>query len=130
MYHFKYGFQIPREHLKRQVRQRKREFVLGKGGSSTLKGAPRYSHLFVFRVEKNTEDKVVKEYIKGKGVAFHEVKCISNAESVYKSYKVTILLKDKDRVLSADFWPDDIGCREFIPGRKRRDENGPLQKKE
>lgn len=81
--------------------------------------------MFVLRVDKSTEVNIVENYVKDKGVTVNEIKCLSKPEAMYKSFKVSILLKDKEKVMSADIWLDDIGCRDFVPSRKRNNETTP-----
>ena len=87
--------------------------------------------IFVFRLDPETEITAVKSHLTKKSVKFLDVECVSHDDARFKSFKVTILLSDFEKTMSADFWPTGVGCKRFwAPRNTNRNEgsgNGPAQ---
>lgn len=50
-----------------------------------------------------------------------ECEVLSSRHNRSKSFKVTLNLKDRDKLLCPDVWPEDIICRKFFNPRKYRE---------
>jgi hypothetical protein len=98
-------------------RQKRRQAIYGTGGGGALKGALRTMELFLFRLDKDTKTEDVQEYLHDQGLKVLKLECVSNGAARYKSYKLTIDFKDSEQVLDETFWPDGVGCRQFV-GRR------------
>ena len=61
------GFSLTTAEKKRQARKQRRKAVYGKG-TGELKSGPRYSDLFVFRLDKYTSDDEVKQHVESKNI--------------------------------------------------------------
>ena len=102
---------------RRKLLRQKRRAIYGTATHGTLRGAQRTVDLFVFRLEKDTETKDVEDYLREHGLDYVNLRCVSNEESRFKSYKLTTDHKDSEQVLDASFWPNGVGCRKFISRR-------------
>ena len=90
----------------------------------TLKGASNTISLFVFRVDKGVSEDDIKTYLSEENITDTWVQCDSHADARAKSFRVNVNNKDKDKVMSSDFWPDGMACRLFYQKRKN-DANRP-----
>ena len=86
------GFQEPDHIRKRQLRDEKKKarVIRGTGQFANIKGAPeRCRDLFIYRVDKSTQDKHLKDHIGNNGFSVVKFDCISQMGSKYKSYRTT-----------------------------------------
>ena len=90
------GFEFPK--------RRKRKIIVGKEKSiSMVKGAPKpVRGLFVFHVHKETSDKDLSDYILSKGIRPLELDCLSNPDSKFKLYKLSVSLSHSKAAFNAD----------------------------
>ena len=107
------GFEFPK--------CRKRKIIVGKEKSiSTVKGALEpLRDLFVFRVHKDTStsDKNLSDYI-----IPLELACVSNPDSKFKSYKLSVFLSHSKAAFNADIWPKGIIIRNFYNLKNKQNE--------
>ena len=93
---------------------------------------PRQYDLFVFRVNRNSGVEDVSNYIKETDdtISVVDSYCLTDRtkDRATHSYKVTIRCDDVSNILSANFWPDRIGCRLFE--KRSRDPATPVPKKD
>ena len=111
------GFHKGRNEKRRQARQKHNKAVYGTRTDGSLKGAKRTTDLFVFRLEKNTKTEEVHEYLQNKGLEVMDLICVSNENSRFRSFKLTVDFNHSEQVMDGTFWPEGIGCRQFI-GRR------------
>ena len=95
-------FRKGRNEKRRQARQKRNErrkawYQYGTRTDGYLKGAKRTTDLFVFRLEKNTKTEVM------------DLICVSNENSRFKSFKLTVDFNDIEQVMDGTFWPEGIG---------------------
>ena len=95
-------------------RDRDRRTVYGTRQHGTLKGASNTTSLFVFRVDKGVSEDDIKTYISEENITNTSVQCVSHADARAKPFRVNVNNKDKDKVMSSDFWPDGMACRLFM----------------
>ena len=109
-------FQLQYFQRKCQNRQRKRAgFVAGKGTSNTLSGAPPpIRDYFVYRVAKDATEDTLKQHLMDMNVPFKDIKKISNDDSKFSSFKLTIPFDEVSKVLDAGTWPAGIQVRKFF----------------
>lgn len=101
------GF-LPR-HVGENPRQGGRRRVQGSATSNMFKGAPPPRRdFFLSRVVSTTDDQVIKDYIRDKGINDFELQLVSNEHSIFKSYKLSVSVGDKIKVLSPDIWPQGV----------------------
>ena len=116
-------FKIPKEQVKRHAR-RVRRTVFGKSFHGSLKGAPRFTDLFVFRLHKESDCEMLENYMASKDIAVMESECISNEASQFKSFRLRINYNDFENVMSESFWPEGVGCRKYIRPRVAKFSSG------
>ena len=112
-------FQYP-SFYRRKMR-RKTKTVTGQADNVRLKGAPLPSRdIFVFRVDRYATEDELKGFIIDNGVPVRELTCVSHADAKYKSFKLTVSVKDVEKVFDEDFWPCGIMVRRyFAPASER-----------
>jgi len=103
--------------------RRKRKVITGTSGDGTegrFLGAPQVGSIFVFHVEKSTEEADVQDWLQEKKkVEAVSVRQMSHPDSTFKSFKVTLPKDELNRVLQDDFgWPENVKIRRFAPSRR------------
>ena len=92
---------------------------------------PSQYNLFVFHVNRDSGVGDVSNYIKKTDdtITVVDSYCLTDRtkDRATHSYKVTISCDDVSKLLSANFWPDKIGCRLFE--KRSRSPATPVQKK-
>ena len=113
-------------------RKRKSTPVYGNRKGTKLMAGPRQYDLFVFRVNRDSGVEDVSNYIKETDdtISVVDSYCLTDRtkDRATHSYKVTIRCDDVSNILSANFWPDRIGCRLFE--KRSRDPATPVPKKD
>ena len=90
----------------RTVRKRR---IQGSARSENIRGAPPPKRdFFISRFHRDTDDEGLKRYISEKGVTNFNMTLMSNANAMYKSYKLTVSIEDKDKVLCSEMWPHGV----------------------
>ena len=110
----------------RSRRDRDRRTVYGTRQHETLRGANNSINFFVFRVDKEIPTEDIKTYLSEEGIQNATVECVSHEDARSKSFKVNVMLQDKDKIMSSDFWPDGVACRLFY--EKRVNGNAPSRR--
>ena len=105
-------FQFP-SYQKRRIRRRQK-VVTGQATNSKLKGAPLPSRdVFIYRVDKNTTVDILSEYISENSIDFREIECVSHEDAKYKSFRLTVSIKDLDKIFNEALWPSGVMVRRF-----------------
>ena len=109
-------FQLSTREMKKRRQQVRQTAVYGTSETQNgLKGAPHNKDIFVFRLDKNTSETQVKDYMYSKNIeSVSKIECISHQELKFKSFRVTVLNKDLNIIMDPSFWPQNVGCRLFI----------------
>ena len=115
-------FLIPREHIKRNKKKRKK-VITGKGASTgNVMGAPEpVRHLFVKRISKDTNDEDVFTMMEQNGFTVKELKCISHPQAQFKSYKLAVPRSEFNKLFDENLWPKGVYVRTYWsqkPGSK------------
>ena len=114
------------EGFRYQGKQRKKTRPKPVTGTRTVleggfKGAPAPSRdIFVYRVEKDTPDNVIKDYIVTYGIEVRSVVCLSSENATFSSFKVVISVSDLPKVLDPEFWPTGVCVRRLYAPREPR----------
>ena len=107
-----------------QNRRKRTNNIIGSKKTSTntiLKGAVRSADVYVGNCDLKVDEDSLKEYITNE-LNIEVIHCISlhSTKPRYKdqpprskSFKVTLNMNDRDKVLSPEFWPEDIVCRKY-----------------
>ena len=73
-----------------------------------------------------TTDDMLKQFIASKDVTVTDLECVSHENAFNKSYKVNIYYDDFEKVMSPDFWPNGVGCRQYVKPRTSRRGDGRI----
>jgi len=116
-----------------QGKQRKKTRPRPVTGTRTLlaggsKGAPTPSRdIFVYWIEKDTPDDVIKDYIVAYGIKVRSVECVSTENATFNSFRVEISVSDLSKVLDPEFWPTGVCVRRFyVPTESRQTANNGI----
>ena len=100
-----------------QVSRTKRPVITGsvrQSHNARFKGAPEPSRdLFVYRVHTDTGLNDIRSYLQAASINIRGLDCISNAESKFKSFRLTVSIKDNNTLLNEKFWPSGVRIRRF-----------------
>ena len=89
-------------------RRPKAKVVSGKSISgNTFKGGPTTHNVFLFRVNRDVSEAIVKKHMNGKYLKYVSIKTISKAEAVFKSFLITVEAKDCGTFMNPDVWPSE-----------------------
>lgn len=98
--------------------------VHGSVKSGVVHGAPLPKRdFFISRVSKDTTDEQMLEYITGQGVISAEIQCVSNPNAAYCSYKLTVPVIEKDKVMVGDIWPYGVCVQRWWRRSNQNDEH-------
>ena len=103
------------------MRTIQKRFVTGSKSalSNGFCGAPEPSRdLFIYRVGNNTTTEVLKDYIEELNVTVRDLQCVSNDESKFKSFKLTVPISNFKQLFDESIWPAGVRVRKFIPPRR------------
>ena len=117
--------QKQQQQQQQQPPRRQRKRVQGSREGEVLEGAPPPKRdFFLSRVKKDTQDEVISNYISSKGIENADLKLVSNEDAKYKSYKLSVCVGYKDKVMCADMWTRGV-CIEkwFKRGYRQIDTN-------
>ena len=79
-------------------------------------------NMFVFRVQKDTSDKDLSDYILSNGIIPQELACVSNPDSMFKSYKLSVSLSHSKAAFNANIWPEGIRIGKFYNPKTSKNE--------
>ncbi len=63
---------------------------------------------FSLRVYRDTADDEMRCYISSKGVNGVDLTLVSNVNSTFKSYKLSVPIVEKDKIVQASLWPSGV----------------------
>ena len=100
-----------------------RNRVIGTNNSTggNLRGAlPPPRDIFVSRVLDGTTE-MMKDFLSHNNVNISKIDQMSHPDSKYCSFKITISVTDKYKVLDSNFWPNGIQCKMWRSARNNFD---------
>ena len=72
-------------------------------------GAPGPKRDFIIaRVHPSTQDSTFRDFLSDNGFANFEFKLVSRTVAPFKSYKLTVFLSEKEKLLQPNLWPKGI----------------------
>jgi len=120
------GYQYQRHYVKKLQRPRKSRVVAGKkalshAGATGFKGAPEPDrNLFIYRVEKDTTEEDIEQYLVDNDISYRSISCMSNPNSKYKSFKLTVAVSHFSQLFDDSLWPNGVRVRPFRPPNTSR----------
>ena len=104
-----------------------RNKIHGNAQSNTIRGAPPPKRdFFLPRIHKETDDTDLRRYIASKGVKDIVLALVSNTNAMFKSYKLSVPLAEKDNILQANMWPYGVCVEKWR--NKTKSNGGTLSK--
>ena len=104
----------------RRNRNRKRPpVVYGTNSNATLKAGPRRHKIFIFRVDSETSEDQIKDFVKGDNRSVVNIECKSLTDSWTKCYRLVVQCPDIEPLLDPSFWGNGIGVRRYFIKRNR-----------
>ena len=95
-----------------------RESGRGSGSGSGLSGVQRIFDVFVGGCDLETSDDDIKTFCSSNEVNVKKCESIPTKSEWYTSFKVSVLLSDRDKLLNADFWPRGVFVRKIFRARQ------------
>jgi hypothetical protein len=83
--------------------------------TDVVRGSLPAKHIYVYHVSPRVSADQVKDLITQGGVEVRGIRRVSKENWHHGSFKVVINQNDLDRVMKAEFWPEEICCREWLP---------------
>jgi len=74
-------------------------------------------HIFIGKLQKDTSESDLKEYLEDAGVSTIEIRKLKPANEYQEksaAFRVSIALKCKDAVMNADLWPGNVVVRDWF----------------
>ena len=88
--------------------------------NETIKSAVRVADLYVGNCDLEVTPKTVSEYIhKEMNIVVQKCQLLASKNENSKSFKVTLKLNDRQKLLSSEVWPEGIICRKFYSPRNQ-----------
>ena len=85
----------------------------------SIKSAIRKADVYLGNCDLSVTPESIKEYIfKEINVTIDKCELLSSRNPNCRSFKISLNLKDRVKLLSAEVWPEDIVCRKFYSVRK------------
>ena len=105
-----------------QKTNRKRNDIIGRKketNGETLRSAKKNVDIYVGNCDLNVTIESLSEYILNEmNIKIDNCEMLISRNTRSRSFKVTLNLKDRDKLLSPEVWPEDIICRKFFNPRK------------
>ena len=97
--------------------------ISGTKRSATLSGVPKVLDVFVGGCELSSTHHQIEEYCKSSGIDLKGCEPLETKSRWYKSYKISVLLSHRDKLLQPEFWPEGIFVRKFFKARSKQQQN-------
>ena len=123
------GFVKTNKQIRKEARENKRKAIVLQGtvkNTGIKPGRAPDRDLWIFNVDKETDDNELRSYIAEGGNAKSKPIGIRKWEPQYKEefytkcFRLTISKDDYETVFNADFWPDSIKIRKYWVNRSKR----------
>lgn len=116
------AYQYQNHYRKKLDRQnvRNKRVVMGNSSSNVasrgFRGAPEPDrHLFIYRVEKSASEDDISDYLQGQNISFRSVACLSNPDSKFKSFRLTVAVSNYKQLFDDSLWPQGVRVRSYRP---------------
>ena len=116
------GWTLPPKHARKLDRFLNKNSVHGAAISTKVKGATAHQdELFISRVDGDTTEADMAEYILELGVHIIDLELTSHIEARNKSFKLTVNKPDFYKLLDASLWPDGVKVGRYRKPRNIRE---------
>ena len=109
------GFQLV------QRNRKKRENIVGSkklNKSHVVKSAVKIVDVYVGNLDPDVTVEALNDYIKSDiGVKIEKCETLQSRNPHYRSFKLSININDRGKLLSSEVWPEGIICRKYYSAR-------------
>ena len=91
----------------------RKPLVVGKRLETNIRSASSKLDLFVYKVDNNRDNEIVRDLLVSDDIAIHSFQKVSHNDAFSKSSRIVVGAVNKDRMFSENFRPDEIACRLF-----------------
>ena len=100
-------------------RRKKKEVITGQkkmdSKNCTIKGIGKTLDVYIGRCDASVTSELITEYIESElKVGVVGCLCVSADQSSIKSFKVTVQASDRDKLLEASLWPENVCVRKYF----------------
>ena len=96
-----------------------KKIIGSRKSSSTLKSAVRKADLYIGNCDTNVTEDAILEYIRDQAdVKIDSCKQLETRYDHYRSFKVTLSVDSRRKLLESEFWPEGIVCRKYYNPRQ------------
>ena len=86
-----------------------------------IRGARKYADLYIGNCDLDVSaDSLILYITRETGINVHKCEPLESRSTVSKSFKISLNVNDRHKLLSPDVWPEDIVCRKFYNPRHQR----------
>ena len=84
-----------------------------------MKGVKKKLDIYIGRCDSEVDCEVIIDYINGLQLNINGItcECLSSDDSIIKSFKVSVFAEDRDKLLNAELWPENVIVRKFFTSR-------------
>ena len=87
-------------------------------GNETIKGAFRHADLYIGNCDNDvTPDSISKYIVNETNIKVVKCESLASKNENCRSFKVTLKINDRQKLLSPELWPEGIICRKFYSKR-------------
>ena len=89
-------------------------------GGIGIRGAKRYADLYIGNCDLDVNaDSLILYVMKETGIKIHKCELLESRSTLSRSFKLSLHMNDRYKLLSPDVWPEDIICRKFYSPRQK-----------
>ena len=96
-----------------EVRRKRPKVVFRTKNSTALIARVPILTICVFHLRPETKDDEIKDVLYVENIKIVDMKCVSRPNSISKTYRIVIQGSAVKSTIEQDFWPNDVGCREW-----------------
>ena len=86
-----------------------------------VKSAARMADLYVGNLDVNVTVEAIVDYVKNDiGVAIEKCETLKSRNPNYSSFKLSLTLDNRNKLLVPEAWPEGIICRKFYSSRNSK----------
>ena len=117
------GFRAPNHVIKKHKQNERQRHRIITGNavarSGHFKGAPEPGRdLFIYRVDTSTDVSDLRTHLTDYGFHIRKLDCISNPDSKFKSFKLTVPMSEFNDLFDGSLWPFGVRVRKYIPPKR------------
>ena len=88
---------------------RRRLRIQGSLQNGPIEGAPPPRRdFFLSRIKRDTDVESLQTFIQEKGIKVYDIQIVSHANAKFNSYRVSVDVNDKDKMLVPEIWPQGV----------------------